>query len=232
MYYTDSIVLWLKNARMLRAAALLLNRECCLGTQSSQERCKVQGVLSLAQRERLRRWTFLDGHTTVRMRGRRGELKKTGPHGRVPRKSRECMPPANADGSTAFAVKTPRKPAAASLPEIGDHALEHSSMGKGHNERSLQQAQHGKRKRPAPQHTARILRSRKGAKADSSRDLQQPESQEHSVDANSKPAAGEARDEADEISSSMGGGIAGHTSAQLRRGSSALQRLASIALKM
>jgi len=142
------------------------------------------------------------------------------------------MPPANADGSIAFAVKTPRKPAATSVPKISDHALEHSSMGKDHKERNLQQARHGKRKRPALQRTARVLRSRKGAEADSSRDLQQPESQKHSVDADSKPAAGEDFDGVDEISSSIGGDVAGHTSVQLRRGSSALQRLASIALKM
>lgn len=36
----------------------------------------LQGLLSAAQKERLRQWTFLDGHTTVRERARRAESRK------------------------------------------------------------------------------------------------------------------------------------------------------------
>ena len=42
-------------------------------------------MLSAAQKERLRQWTFLDGHTTVRERARRAESRKA--RARAPRRS-------------------------------------------------------------------------------------------------------------------------------------------------
>ncbi len=60
----------------------------------------LQGVLSAAQRERLRHWTFVDGHTTVRERARRKESRKG--RKRAPRKSRKQQ--------AAARVARPRQP--------------------------------------------------------------------------------------------------------------------------
>ncbi len=80
-----------------------------------------------------------------------------------------------------------------------------------------------KRKRKAVQPSTRVLRRRKPLVATSSSDMQAQDSQDE--------AAASAKREP-EVSSSMEGEGAGCSSARLTRSSTALQRLASLAMKM
>ena len=63
--------LWLdyrRHSRGHQEEAIFAHRKQCV--------CCIQGELSSAQVERLRYWTFLDGHTTVRERARQAESAK------------------------------------------------------------------------------------------------------------------------------------------------------------
>ncbi|CAL5225437.1 g8255 [Coccomyxa viridis] len=162
---------------------------------------KCQGVLSAAQRERLRHWTFVDGHTTVRERARRREPRPR--RKQAPRRSTKRQ--AAAQAARLSQVTEPEGPS--------------------------QHAKPGGRKRKAVQPSTRVLRSRKVLSTTSSSDMHQQSLQEPSVGDTSKCKASDIK-QGPQISSSSEGDCPGESSAPQRRGSFALQRLASIALKM
>ena len=135
----------------------------------------------------------------------------------------------NASDDLAYAARTKSSVAKEALQEGGGCTMKQPDTTKAHHE----QPTPGKRRRHSAQHSTRILRRRLIPVSTSNNNMQRRRSCECSVEVDSgrHPSDGQ-RGPDQEVSSGREEDCAGCSSARLAQGSTALQRLASIALKL